>query len=122
MTDPIFLTGLIIVIGLIPSLFGAFALRLSQRAATNGRAAYAAAEAIQDDITRQLDRMTKRIEQLETENTRLQTRLDQAETEIDKLERDNARLTTAVRRLVTQIAAFGHEPDLDPLILQRLST
>lgn len=121
MTDPLLLTGIIIVIGLIPSIFGAAALRLSLRATTNGRAAYAAAEAIQDDVTRQLDRMTRRIETLETENTNLQTRLDQAETEINKLERDNARLTTAVRRLVTQINTLGREPDLDPLLLQRLS-
>ncbi len=107
MTDPLLLTGIIIVIGLIPSIFGAAALRLSLRATTNGRAAYAAAEAIQDDVTRQLDRMTRRIETLETE--------------IEKLERDNARLTTAVRRLVTQINTLGREPDLAPLLLQRLS-
>lgn len=122
MTDPLILTGLIIVSGLIPSIFGAFALRLSQRAASNGRAAYIAAEAIQDDITRQLERMTKRIETLEAENTTLQTRLDQAETEIARLERENARLTTAVRRLVTQINTLGREPDLDPYLLQRLSS
>ena len=107
------------IIGVIASLPGAVALRSSHR---NGRAAYAAAEAIQNDVSRQLERLGKRIEQLETENTRLQTRLDQAELEIEKLERDNARLTSAVRRLVTQINTLGREPDLDPLLLQRLSS
>ena len=112
------LIGLIVVIGLLASLPGAVALRSSQR---NGRAAYAAAEAIQEDVSRQIARMSARVEVLERENGRLQERLDQAEAEIERLERDNARLGSAVRRLVTQVGALGKEPDIDPAVLQRLS-
>ena len=112
------LTGLIVMIGILASLPGALALRSSR---LNGRAAYAAAEAIQDDVTRQIERMGKRIESLETENQRLLARLDQAEEEIQRLERDNARLGSAVRRLVTQVGSLGREPDIDPVVLQRLS-
>lgn len=117
MNEIILLTGLIVVIGLVASLPGALALRWSQR---NGRAAYAAAEAIQEDVSRQIERMGKRIEALEAENTRLQSRLDEAMDEIGRLERENVRLGTAVRRLVTQVAGLGREPDVDATVLQRL--
>lgn len=117
MNEIYLLTVLIVMIGLAASLPGALALRWSQR---NGRAAYVAAEAIQEDVSRQIERMGKRIEALERENTALQARLDQAEGEIARLERDNARLAGAVRRLVTQVSGLGREPDVDAVVLQRL--
>lgn len=117
MNEILFLTGLIVVIGLLASLPGAVALRWSQR---NGRAAYAAAEAIQEDVTRQIERMGRRIEALEQENGRLLARLDLAQAEIERLERENGRLAAAVRRLVTQVAGLGREPDVDPVVVQRV--
>lgn len=121
MNEIYFLTVLIVISGLAFSLPGAYALRLAQQSKQNGRAAYAAAEAIQEDVTRQIERMGRRIEALEQENGRLLARLDLAETEIERLERENARLGSAVRRLVTQVGALGKEPDVDPAVLQRLA-
>ena len=120
MSEIYLLAGFIVVIGLAASLPGALALRISQQAGRNGRAAYAAAEAIQEDVSRQIERMAKRIEALEAENAALQERLDQADSEIQRLERDNGRLTAAVRRLVTQVGALGREPDVEAVVLQRL--
>lgn len=111
------LAGMVVVIGLLASLPGAVALRASQR---NGRAAYAAAEAIQEDVSRQIERMSHRIEALEAENGRLQARLDQALEDVARLERENGRLAVAVRRLAAQVGSLGREPDVDPLVLQRL--
>lgn len=120
MNEIYFLTVLIVMIGLVASLPGALALRVSQRTQQNGRAAYKAAEAIQEDVSRQIERMGKRIEALEMENGRLLERLDLAQSEIERLERDNARLTVAVRRLVSQVGALGREPDVEAMVLQRL--
>ena len=113
----VLLAGLIVVIGILAAIPGTWSLYSSQQ---NGRAAYAAAEAIQDDVSRQIERMGKRITALEAENERLQARLDLAESEIERLERDNARLGSAIRRLVTQVGMLGREPDIDPAVLQRL--
>lgn len=112
-----FLTGLIVVIGLLASLPGALAFRSSQR---NGRAAYAAAESIQDDVSRQIKRLSIRIEEMEKENRELRGRLDQAEIEIADLERRNGELVTAVRRLVGQVGRLGKEPEIDAYLLGRL--
>jgi hypothetical protein len=110
------LTGFV-VIGLLASLPGAVALRSSQR---NGRAAYVAAEAIQEDVSRQIKRLSSRVEEMEKENADLRQRLEQAEYEINELERRNDQLSQAMRRLVSQVERLGQQPDVDAYTLGRL--
>ena len=105
------------MIGLLASLPGAVALRSSQR---NGRAAYVAAEAIQEDVSRQIKRLSSRVEEMEKENADLRQRLEQAEYEINELERRNDQLSRAMRRLVSQVERLGQQPDVDAYTLGRL--
>jgi len=118
--SPLALAALMLLLGVMSTSVGAYALYTSLRNGQRGRLYYQAARAESEDVQQTLERLTGRITALEADNTRLQMRLDQAETEIERLERDNARLGGAIRRLVTQVGTLGREPDIDPAVLQRL--
>jgi septal ring factor EnvC (AmiA/AmiB activator) len=120
-TSPWALAALMLLLGLMATSLGAYALYSSLRNGKQGKLYYQAARAESEDVQQTLQKLTGRITALEAENARLQARLDQAEMEIERLERDNARLGSALRRLVTQVGALGKEPDIDPVVLQRLT-
>lgn len=119
-TSSFWLAALILLLGVMSTSIGAYALYVSLRNGQRGQLYYQAARVESADVQQTLERMTKRITALEAENERLLARLDLAESEIERLERDNARLGSAIRRLVTQVGTLGREPDIDPAVLQRL--
>lgn len=120
-TSPWALAALMLLLGIMSTSIGAYALYSSLRNGKRGQVYYMAARAESEDVQQTLTRLSNRVATLEADNQRLQMRLDQAELEIERLERENGRLGSAVRRLVTQVGALGKEPDIDPAVLQRLS-
>lgn len=120
-SSPLAVAAIILLLGLMSTSLGAYALYSSLRNGQRGQLYYQAARVEGQEVQQTLERLARRIDALEAENQRLQSRLDQAEVEIERLERDNARLGGAVRRLVTQVGSLGREPDIDPAVLQRLS-
>lgn len=119
-TSSFSLAALILLLGVMSTSIGAYALYTSLRNGQRGRLYYQAARVEGEEVQQTLERISKRLAALEAENEVLQSRLDRAEEEIERLERDNGRLTAAVRRLVTQVAGLGREPDIDPAVLQRV--
>ena len=120
-TSPWALAALMLLLGIMSTSIGAYALYSSLRNGKRGQVYYQAARTESQDVQQTLTRLSNRVATLEADNQRLQMRLDQAELEIERLERENGRLGSAVRRLVTQVGALGKEPDIDPAVLQRLS-
>lgn len=108
---------LLILLGGIATMPGAYALYKSRSQGLTLQAA----QHLEEELSQQLERMHKRILKLEGENAKLQNKQDDMRMELNALEHKNNQLASFVRRLIKQLEHNGIIPEVSYDDVDKLS-
>lgn len=88
--------------------------RHPSRRVTDGSSIVEAAEGVVGILSKELKRLSERVDKLEEDLHAEEQHTDALASEVDQLRRDNSLLLRGVNLLIAQLRRLGHEPDWKP--------